>query len=226
MTELFDDAAFRVFCLSMQRTGTTSVGKFFRDFGFEWAGAPADAENRWYLSWYEGDFEAIFSSHDFRSANGFEDSPWFLPDFYKVLFNRFVNSKFILFIRNEDDWFESMLRLGGGDIIGIQKLHSKLYRRELEFFELWDAGVLTPEEPETDQFFREKVMKMVGHRDHYKRIYRLHNIEVQDYFTRHSPGALFVADLNDPQKWVKLGSFLGIEVPEDYDSYENATRAH
>ena len=32
-----DDNAERIFCISMQRTGTTSVGKFFRDFGFYWA---------------------------------------------------------------------------------------------------------------------------------------------------------------------------------------------
>lgn len=31
-----------VFCISMQRTGTTSVGKFFQDFGFNWAGWPMD----------------------------------------------------------------------------------------------------------------------------------------------------------------------------------------
>ena len=37
-----DDEADRVFCISMQRTGTTSVGRFFRDFGFRWAGWPAD----------------------------------------------------------------------------------------------------------------------------------------------------------------------------------------
>src|SRR5215211_3062656 len=69
----------RVFCLSMQRTGTTSVGKFFRDFGFRWAGWPADQQNDWSGAWYDGNYEKIFSSPAFQSANAFEDSPWFLP---------------------------------------------------------------------------------------------------------------------------------------------------
>src|SRR5690349_11662948 len=83
-----DDDADRVFCLSMQRTGTTSTGRFFRDVGYAWAGWPADERNQWSQAWYRGDFEAIFSSPEFRAANAFEDSPWFLPDFYKVLFHR------------------------------------------------------------------------------------------------------------------------------------------
>ena len=81
----------------MQRTGTTSVGKFFRDTGFRCAGWPADMKNGWSDAWYDGDFEKIFSSLDFRAANAFEDSPWFMPGFYKILFHRFPDSRFILF---------------------------------------------------------------------------------------------------------------------------------
>jgi hypothetical protein len=65
----------KVFCISMQRTGTTSVGKFFRDFGFRWAGWPADEKNDWSMSCYEGDCEVIFRSEDFIKADAFEDSP-------------------------------------------------------------------------------------------------------------------------------------------------------
>ena len=138
----FDDDAERVFCLSMQRTGTTSVGKFFRDFGYSWAGWLADEKNDWSVAWYRGDFETIFSSPDFCTANAFEDSPWFLPDFYKILFNRFPRAKFVLFTREPDSWFLSMLRHSGGDVIGHSRIHCKVYRRELEYFELVRGGVL------------------------------------------------------------------------------------
>lgn len=73
--------AGRVFCLSLQRTGSTSVGRFFRDFGWRCAGWPKDEANGWSSAWYRGDFEAIFTSDDFRRAEAFEDSPWWLPDF-------------------------------------------------------------------------------------------------------------------------------------------------
>jgi hypothetical protein len=218
---VFDDAAVRVFCLSMQRTGTTSVGRFFRDFGYQWAGWPADLKNAWSISWYEGDFEAIFSSQDFRTANAFEDSPWFLPDFYKVLFNRFPNSRFVLFTRDADAWFESMVKHSNGDIVGLERNHSKIYRRELEFYELLRRGIVG--DPGLEGLSLPKTMKLTGHEEHYKQLYRLHAIEVQDYFRRHAPDALFVGELEDPAKWVKLGAFLGVEVKADYESHENAS---
>jgi hypothetical protein len=218
----FKDDAARVFCISMQRTGTTSVGKFFRDFGFHWAGWPADKKNNWSGSWYEGDLEKIFASPDFRAANAFEDSPWFNPDFYKILFHRFPNSKFILFIRDPDAWFQSMVNHSNGNVIGGARGHCKVYRRELEYFDLLHAGVI--DEEVENQLRSEKKMKIVGHAEHYKAVFRLHNTEVQDYFHRHAPQALHVGRLEDPDKWAQLGRFLGVEVPNDYESHEN--RSH
>lgn len=216
-----DDEAQRVFCVSMQRTGTTSVGKFFRDFGLRWAGWPADLKNNWSGSWYEGDFESIFSSLDFRTANAFEDSPWFCPDFYKVLFNRFPNAKFVLFTRDPDAWFQSMINHSKGNVIGRSRSHSKVYRRELEYYDLLHSGAI--DEEVENQLKSEKKMKIAGHAEHYKEIYRLHNTEVQDFFRRHSPESLHVGRLEDPDKWKKLGKFLAIDVPDNYASHENAS---
>lgn len=224
-SDLFwEDKAERIFCISMQRTGTTSVGKFFRDFGFRWAGWPADQQNDWSGSWYEGNYEKIFSSPAFRSANAFEDSPWFLPDFYKVLFFRFPNAKFILFTRDPDTWFQSMLNHSHGHIIGRTRIHCKVYRRELEYFDLLRSNAID-EEAEI-RAFSEKKMKLVGHAKHYKEVYRLHNMEVQDFFQRHTSSSLHVGRLEDPDKWKKLGKFLGVEVPENYDCRENASISH
>jgi hypothetical protein len=213
--------ADKVFCLSMQRTGTTSVGRFFRDFDFRWAGWPADEKNDWSGSWFEGDYEAIFSSLDFRRSNAFEDSPWFLPGFYKILFHRFPQAKFILFTRDPDAWFQSMVKHSGGNILGRSRIHCKIYRRELEYFELLQSGKI--DEESENQIHSEKVMKLAGHGEHYKDIYRLHNLEVQDFFRRRAPAALHVGSLEDPDMWQKLGKFLGVEVPDGYQSHENAS---
>jgi hypothetical protein len=210
----------RVFCVSMQRTGTTSVGKFFRDFGFVWAGWP---HPDWSRLWYQGDFEAIFSSPEFLRSNAYEDDPWWLPGFYKVLFHRFPNAKFVLFTRNPDSWYQSMLWLGKGSVIGRTKIHCKIYRRELEYFDLLRAGLLDAQQEHPEII--EKTMKMAATlAEHYKNIYILHNLEVQEFFQRHAPKALFVADLEDPDKWMKLGHFLGVKVPPTYDSRENVSK--
>lgn len=221
MQSTLQSKADKVFCISMQRTGTTSVGKFFRDFGFKWAGWPADEKNDWSGSWFDGDYEAIFSSSDFRKSNAFEDSPWFLPGFYKILSNRFPKAKFILFTRDPDAWFESMVKHSGGDVVGISRIHCKIYRRELEYFELLHSGTI--DETTENQIHSKKIMKLLGHAEHYKNVYRLHNIEVQDFFRRRSPVSLHVGALEDPKKWQKLGKFLGVKVPEGYESHENAS---
>lgn len=217
----FDDKAFRVFCISVQRTGTTSVGKFFRDFGFFWAGWPQTRKNNWTFLHYEGNYESIFLSDDFRRANAFEDSPWWYPGFYKVLYSRFPNSKFVLFIRDPDDWFRSMLKHSGGNILGQPIVHSKNYRREKEYFELFNEKEISF--AESIEFSGEKAMKLFGHEEHYKEIYQLHTMEAIDFFRRNNPDALFTARLEDKNKWVNLGKFLGLNVPLDYVSHENAS---
>jgi len=212
---------FKVFCISMQRTGTTSVGKFFRDFGFVWAGWPHSYRNNWSWLHYNGDYESIFSSDDFRRANAFEDAPWFFSEFYKILYHRFPNSKFILFTRDPDAWFLSMKKHSGGNVLGQTVVHCKNYRRELEYFRLLHEGKISFED--SLKLDGEKFMKLDGLDAHYKEIYELHRLEVVDFFNRTNPRALFTAKLEDPEKWVKLGSFLGIDVPSTYLVHENAS---
>ncbi len=212
----------KVFCISMQRTGTTSVGKFFRDFGFRWVGWSITAKNEWTVSCYNGDYEKIFSSLDFKSANAYEDAPWFYPGFFKVLYHRFPNAKFVLFMRDADAWYKSMVKHSGGDVLGRADTHCKTYRRELEYFDLLNSGRI---DTKTENALgTEKIMKITNQAEHYKDIYHLHSVEVQDFFARFSPDALFVGSLEDPEKWHKLGKFLGVQVPDDYNSHENNSR--
>jgi hypothetical protein len=96
-----------------------------------------------------------------------------------------------------------------------------VYRRELEYFELLHSGKI--DEGTENQIHSKKIMKLVGHAEHYKDVYRLHNLEVEDFFRRHSPMSLHVGSLEDPNKWQKLGKFLGVAVPGDYESHENAS---
>lgn len=211
----------RIFCISMQRTGTTSVGRFFFDFGFRWAGWPISESNQWSVACYNGNYEEIFSSSDFKINNAFEDAPWFYPGFYKVLYHRFPNAKFILFTRDFDSWYQSMINHSGGDVIGRSVIHCKIYRRELEYFDLLRAGEINEENE--NRIGTKKTMKLINKAEHYEEIYRLHALEVKDFFKRNSPDSLHVGSLDDPLKWKKLGVFLDIKVPDDYNSHENSS---
>lgn len=221
-TKRHTSGAEKTFCISMQRTGTSSVGKFFRDFGFRWAGWPSDARNGWTSAWYAGDFEGIFSSPDFVAANAFEDSPWWMPDFYKVLYHRFPGARFILLTRDPGSWFRSMVAHSDGHVIGDNRVHCKVYRRELEFFRFLERDPLADDEAQP--FDSPHRMKLRDMEEHYTAIYELHATEVIDFFRRRSPESLFTGRLEDAAVWQALGSFLGLEVPAGYRSHQNISR--
>src|SRR5690606_2848166 len=50
----------KVFCLSMQRSGTSSVGDFFEQWGLTRMGHQLSRKNQWSRHWYNGNYEAIF----------------------------------------------------------------------------------------------------------------------------------------------------------------------
>jgi hypothetical protein len=79
-------------------------------------------------------------------------------------------------------------------------------------------------EQEENQIHSRKIMKLANHSRHYKEIYRLHNTEVIDFFRRHAPESLYYGRLEDPDKWIRLGEFLGVQVPEGYKSHENPSK--
>lgn len=208
--------AGKIFCLSMQRTGTTSVGLFFKKFGFKVATYETSVKNNWTSAWYKGDFESIFNSRDFINNQVFEDDPWWCPDFYKVLFHRIPKARFILFTRGSDAWFKSMLSHSGGKTLGNTRIHCKIYRREDEYYNMNKDSSFNSSLEKIDN-----LLSLDGKEAHYKKIYELYNNEVVEYFTQYSPSSLFNCDLEDEFKWQKLGKFFNIKVPNSFEIHAN-----
>lgn len=213
----------RIFCLSYQRTGTTSTGQFLNDHGYRCAGWGVSAKQNWTNKCYEGDFESIFRSRAFNKYNAFEDAPWFYPDFFKVLYHRFPGAKFILLTRDADKWFDSMLLHSGGDILGHNQIHTKVYRRELEYFERLAKGEFKDQsEPPMAKEKNKYPMELKEeHREWYKGLYALHLAEVENFFKRHNSAALHVGRLEDTDKWQKLAQFLGVKANAEYSAHQN-----
>lgn len=207
----------KIFCISMQRTGTTSVGQFFKDFNYNVADRNLSKKNQWSSLWLNGDFEAIFNSKDFLNNQVFEDDPWWMPEFYKVLYHRFPESKFILFRRDPENWFNSMMSHSNGKTLGNTKLHCKAFRRESEFYRIiQEKEILNYNENISDN-----LLELFSHRAHYISIYERRNQEIIDFFHAKNENALFVCDLEDDKKWIKLSQFMNLHLPEHYEVHEN-----
>ena len=205
----------KIFCISLHRTGTTSTGKFFRDHGYRVADWEVSNRNKWTDSYFSGDLESIFSSSDFLIYKMFEDEPWWIPDFYKILFQRVPNARFILMERNPDRWFDSMKSHSNERVLGNTYNHCKVYRRERDLSgKLRDASRYSLE-------IDNLLPLNESHREHYKELYRLYNQEKLEFFAHFGSERLFHGQLEDPLKWKKLGNFFGIDVADDYDAHEN-----
>lgn len=204
----------KIFCISFQRTGTTSVGQFLKNAGYNVADWSVSNRNQWGRKWAEGQFEDIFQSDDFRGHQGFEDGPWFCPEFYRVLYHRFPRSKFILFERDADAWFASMLSHSGGRSLGVTAVHAKIYRREAEYLDLCDR-VETPADVDVNG------LALAGHEDHYTQIYRTRNRETRQFFQDRDPDRLYYSRLEDPDKWKGLSAFLGHDPAHAHEVHEN-----
>jgi hypothetical protein len=213
-------SAKKIFCISVQRTGTTSVGQFFKHFGYKVSTWDTSWANKWSYHWYNGDYEKIFSSKDFKSHEMFEDDPWWLPGFYKVLYHRFPDSKFVLLTRDSQQWFESMKKHSGGKTLGNTRRHVKIYQREKEFYQRLDkeAG-FKPDDVEIDN-----LLSLEGMDEHYKTLYDIHNRQVVEFFEKFSPKSLFTGKLEDPKKWEKMGKFFGLSVPAGFEVHANKSK--
>ena len=217
LNNLIKPSKDRVFCISMQRTGTTSTGDFLAEHGYSVAGWPVSKYYNWPYYYSTGNYKTIFNSAAFNAYNAFEDSPWYHPRMFKKLFHQFPNSKFILFQRDSDEWFDSMIRHTDGKTPGNTFRHCQVYNRLPEFYErLENEDDFHPALNESDN-----LMSLRGKRNHYTTIYENYNSEVITFFEDSNPERLFTAQLKDPDKWQKLGDFLGINVDDNYNKHSN-----
>jgi hypothetical protein len=208
----------KIFCLSFQKTATTSVGKFFKLHNYDVATEIVCSRNKWSLKWFKGDFDSIFKSYDFINNQVFEDSPWWFSDFYKYLFHKFPNSKFILFERNSDDWFDSMMKFKKGGTLGNTHLHTYLYGREGEFYELPNFK---------DSVYsgtKDSLLKIEeSNRVHYISKYENRNRQIKEFFKNYDNSRLFYTTLEDSSKWQKMADFFNFQVDANFNVHENKT---
>jgi hypothetical protein len=192
----------RFFCLSLQRSGTTSVGDWLEAHGLPRAGHPTSARLGWSRLWAQGRHEAIFRSPDFQQALILEDDPWWAPDYYRFLAEHFPESRFILLTREADAWFDSLCHHSGGVNPGPTDLHARIYNRGD------DLQALLEDQPHLDPT-RPGLLSLLGQRAHYTAVYHQHNEAVKAFFAN-QPGRLFTGPLERPDTFIALAAFVGV----------------
>lgn len=193
----------KVFCLSMQRSGTTSVGDWLEFHGLRRAGSPTSVRLKWTKLWNEGDYDSIFASTEFQNAEILEDDPWWCPGFYNTLKEVFPEALFVLLTRDSNDWFTSLCHHSAGMNPGSTVLHARIYDREEDLRKLKESN------PHLDPT-KGRLLSIKEHRQHYIRCYETHTQNVLAAF-EDTPERLFHARLEDPSCFEDLCDFIGVQ---------------
>ncbi|WP_223033941.1 sulfotransferase [Hanstruepera marina] len=98
----------KIFCIGLNKTGTTSLGSFFEMNNYPVANQRAGG--LLLKAYLKRDFNEIIRFCSSKDRVVFQDVPFSLPYTYQHLFTKFPDSKFILTIRNSpEEWYESIL---------------------------------------------------------------------------------------------------------------------
>ena len=183
----------KVFCIGTWKTATTSVGQAL-NFLYKGKHQAYSFENQnLYLN---NNFKELANIS--KNIQTFDDSPWNCIEVWTKLEKLYPNSKFILSIRDEEEWFNSMKSWYGGDLNTFRRsrFHKKTYDNQLKQFGY-------------------NIEKMSVFNDSTKKMwidwYNKRNTYVKEYFK--NTDRLLILNFKDGNLWDKLCTFLNKKIP-------------
>ena len=193
----------KLFCIGMQRSGTTSTGDFCEsELRLRRRGYKISNTRGWTRAWYEGRLQDVFDDPVFRSGEVFDDDPWWCPSVYKILAERFETTKFVIFTRPADEWFRSLASHSGGRSPGFTDIHAKIYGRERDFERVKGNSY-------REEDYKWNGLCLSGFEQHYMDVYLRYISGVHNFFKKNAPDRLLSLRLSDSEKFKKLAVFLG-----------------
>jgi hypothetical protein len=190
-----------VFCIGMNKTGTTSMEGALTEFGYRMG--PQTEHVQYVEDWAVRDFRRVVQFC--QSYDAFQDVPFSLDYTYQALDAAFPGSQFVLTVRHSaQEWFESLTRF-----------HKKLFRANGE---LTVADLRRSPHPILGTGFHWRLLQLVLNstedriydRDSLMHMYEEHNRQAIEYF-RWRPNDLLVLNLAEGNSMGRLCDFLGIK---------------
>jgi hypothetical protein len=201
----------KIFCIGLNKTGTTSVRRAWQDLGFI-VGNQAEAREL-LAPWLERDFAPIIQYC--KSAQAFQDSPFSFPYTYIALDQAFPGSKFILTVRNDaEQWYKSITKFHG------KKWANGAIPTKEDLMEAvngvkgrpWVVNRALFDTPEEEPYKKEKLI----------RFYERHIEEVQQYF-KYRQADLLTLNVAEDDAYSKFCAFLDKEPNGEKFPWENRT---
>jgi hypothetical protein len=189
----------KVFCVGLNKTGTTSLGHFLRQLGLRVGDQPAG--EMLLEEWSRRDFSRISALA--QTADAFQDIPFSLPFTYQAMDLAFPGSKFILSVRDSGEQRYASLTRFHTAIVGKGRLPTG---DDLRAFPYRYRGFLW----RYHELVHGATDATVYDRARYQQHYDRHNAAVREYFRFRSHDLLDV-NLRDPDAAVRVCALLGVE---------------
>ena len=200
----------KIFCISRNKTGTTSIEFVLREFGYKMGHQPT-AELL--LPHYAAqNWKQVLDYC--KTAQAFQDAPFSYPETWKELVKEYPDALYILTYRDEEKWyrsitnFHSKLFADGKRIPTQEDLQNATYR--YRGF-IWDYNRAVYNTPENDPYNKEIFLAN----------YSRHNNEVMEYFKNHEN--FLAIDVSQPEAYKKLCHFLKKQSKHQTFSHLNKT---
>ncbi len=192
----------KVFCIGFGKTGTTSLKKTLEMFGFK-TGNQQVAEIL-AIEWAGHGYPHKILKYC-KTAEAFQDSPFFHKNLFPLLDKEFPKSKFILSTRESDEqWFNSLLsfhkkKFGNGtdELPNEKTLLNALYGYE---------GMVL----DTKKIFFDYPKTPLYDRKAYCKIYNSYNDKVREYFKNRKDDFIEV-NVSKKEDFIRLSQFLNVK---------------
>ena len=188
----------KIFCVGYNKTGTTSLSTIMSNNNIPVAPQKPFEYN---LESYFHDNYSTFVKmikNDYYEYSFFQDVPFSLPNFYKVLDKEFENAKFILTVRDtKDEWYTSLIRFYKKMFLNFYNPKSiDGYVYEGVIFKILTKAWGTPKyDPYNEQILKNSYLK--------------HNQDVENYFK--NTNKLLKINLKDKDLIEKIENFLELK---------------
>lgn len=199
----------KIFCIGYNKTGTTSVAKVLGDYGFRLPHQQFQ-ERMTTLATWRNDYRPLKKL--ILSYDAFHDLPFSQGETYVACDALFPDSRFILTVREPNDWFDSLIRFdmkryGWRSLDDANEaffLDKKHYLQKNYCYE----GVAMMLRTAVGQATKVD-WSLLYDRDHYIHRYSQRNEAIQRYFANR-PEQLLVIDLGQETDTQRIRDFLGL----------------
>jgi hypothetical protein len=211
----------KVFCIGMNKTGTTTMLKVFKKLNFRVAPQIKQALD---IGEIKSINENLKIKKFCRRYNFFQDLPFSQGDYYKKINKIFPNSKYILTTRDSDKWFKSLcnfhliyfrnMGFNFKDITEVKKEHLKKFDWIKEgYYYDYTKNFWISEIKDNQLIYN---WNLLYNRDHYINIYEKRNKEIEDYF-QNKKEDLLIFNVSENSNILKILNFLNMNKDLNFD---------